>query len=100
MNAWFRSPASWTLLGFAGQLLFSSRFFVQWWASERKRRVVIPTAFWVLSTFGGAALFAYAIHQRDPVFAVGQGAGLLIYARNLMLARAHVAAVPGRTEPT
>ena len=87
MNEWFRSPAAWTALGFAGQILFGSRFFVQWWASERKKRVVIPTAFWILSTIGGTALFAYAIHQRDPVFAIGQGAGLLIYLRNLMLAR-------------
>jgi len=88
MNEWFRSPAAWTALGFAGQILFGSRFFVQWMVSEKKKRVVIPTAFWILSTVGGATLFAYAIHQRDPVFAVGQGSGLLIYLRNIMLARA------------
>ena len=87
MNEWFRSPASWMALGFAGQILFGSRFVVQWWASEKKRRVVIPTAFWILSTLGGAALLAYAIHKRDPVFAIGQGMGLLIYLRNLRLAR-------------
>jgi lipid-A-disaccharide synthase-like uncharacterized protein len=87
MNEWFRSPAAWTALGFAGQILFGSRFFVQWMASEKKKRVVIPTAFWILSTIGGAALFAYALHQRDPVFAVGQGSGLLIYLRNIMLSR-------------
>ncbi len=85
MNEWFRSPAGWTLLGFAGQLMFSSRFVVQWWASERKRRVVIPRAFWYFSLAGGLALLAYAIHRRDPVFALGQGMGLIIYARNLML---------------
>jgi len=87
MNEWFRSPLSWTALGFAGQMLFGSRFVVQWWASERLRRVVIPTVFWILSAVGGAALFAYALHKRDPVFAVGQGMGLVIYVRNLMLAR-------------
>ena len=88
MNDWFRSPLSWTALGFAGQMLFGSRFVVQWWASERLKRVVIPTVFWVLSAIGGAALFAYALHKRDPVFAVGQGTGLLIYLRNLKLSRA------------
>ena len=87
MNEWFRSPASWMVLGFLGQILFASRFIVQWWASEKQRRVVIPMAFWILSTIGGAALFAYAIHKRDPVFALGQGTGLLIYLRNLKLAR-------------
>ena len=99
MNEWFRSPAAWTALGFAGQILFGSRFFVQWWASERKRRVVIPRAFWILSTIGGAALFAYAIHQRDPVFALGQGSGLLIYLRNLTLSRAGEAEAPEPGKP-
>ena len=92
MNEWFRSPASWIALGFAGQVLFGSRFVVQWWASERHRRVVVPVVFWILSAIGGAALFAYAVHKRDPVFAVGQGAGLLIYLRNLALARRERAA--------
>ena len=85
MNEWFRSPAAWIAVGFLGQILFSSRFIVQWWASEKQKRVVIPTAFWILSAFGGAALFAYAIHKQDPVFAIGQGSGLLIYLRNLRL---------------
>ena len=87
MNEWFRSPAGWYVVGFAGQLMFSSRFLVQWLASERSRRVVIPVAFWYLSLLGGAALLAYAVHKRDPVFAVGQLAGLLIYARNLGIRR-------------
>ena len=85
MNQWFESPAQWYVLGFAGQVLFGSRFFVQWWASERKGRVVIPTAFWYLSLVGGATLFVYAWHKRDPVFAIGQAAGVLIYVRNLRL---------------
>jgi lipid-A-disaccharide synthase-like uncharacterized protein len=84
---WFQSPLQWYVLGFAGQLLFGSRFLVQWWASERSGRVVIPTAFWYLSLAGGGALLIYAIHKRDPVFAVGQFMGAFIYLRNLMLHR-------------
>ena len=91
MNEWFRSPAGWYVLGFAGQLMFSSRFLVQWLASERSRRVVIPTAFWYLSLLGGITLLAYAVHKRDPVFAIGQATGLLIYARNLWIKRGEVA---------
>jgi len=87
MNEWFQSPAHWYVLGFTGQMLFGSRFLVQWLASERHRRVVIPRAFWYLSLLGGMALLAYALHKRDPVFALGQLGGTLIYARNLMLAR-------------
>jgi lipid-A-disaccharide synthase-like uncharacterized protein len=87
MKEWFLSPAGWYAIGFVGQVLFGSRFFVQWLASERHKRVVIPGLFWYLSLFGGVALLAYAIHRKDPVFAIGQGAGLLIYARNLALMR-------------
>jgi lipid-A-disaccharide synthase-like uncharacterized protein len=28
-------------------------------------------------------LLAYAIYRRDPVFVLGQAAGLFVYARNL-----------------
>lgn len=73
----------WLAIGFAGQALFSARFLVQWWASERARRSIIPNAFWYFSLGGGATLLAYAIHKLDPVFIVGQAAGLFIYSRNL-----------------
>jgi len=73
----------WTAVGFLGQAFFSARFLVQWIQSERVRESVIPIAFWYFSLFGGAVLLAYAIHRQDPVFIVGQAAGLLIYSRNL-----------------
>ncbi len=74
----------WVLFGFCGQALFFMRFFVQWIASERKKQSVIPIHFWYFSIAGGAILLIYAIHQKDPVFIVGQAAGLFIYLRNLM----------------
>ena len=77
----------WVGLGLAGQLLFSARFIVQWIASERKKRSVIPVAFWYFSIGGSALLLAYAIHQRDPVFILGQSAGAVVYFRNLRLIR-------------
>ena len=75
----------WTIVGFAGQALFSARFIAQWLVSEWRRRSVIPIAFWYFSLGGGATLLAYAIYREDPVFIVGQAAGLLIYSRNLYL---------------
>ena len=78
---------TWVLVGFLGQALFTSRFVVQWLASERARRSVTPVLFWWFSLGGGVVLLAYALHRRDPVFAVGQGSGLLIYLRNLLLIR-------------
>jgi len=78
-------PAVWLAVGFFGQALFSARFVVQWIASERRKRSVVPELFWWCSVAGGASLLAYAIVRRDPVFIVGQGAGLVVYFRNLVL---------------
>lgn len=75
----------WLVVGFMGQALFSARFLVQWVSSERRKRSVIPLAFWYFSVAGGATLLAYAVHRMDPVFIVGQFAGLFIYLRNLQL---------------
>lgn len=77
----------WVIIGFAGQALFSARFIVQWLASERVKRSIIPTAFWYFSLAGGLTLLAYALHKQDPVFIVGQGLGLIVYLRNLYLIR-------------
>lgn len=77
----------WLGIGLLGQALFSMRFLVQWIVSEYSRRSVLPQAFWYFSVLGGVTLLAYAIHQRDIVFIIGQGMGLLIYARNIMLSR-------------
>lgn len=76
---------TWIAVGFLGQALFSARFLVQWLSSERIKRSVVPRAFWYFSVAGGATLLAYAIHRLDPVFIVGQAAGLFIYLRNLQL---------------
>ena len=75
----------WVIIGFAGQAIFGGRFIIQWIASERKRESHIPIQFWYMSIIGGAITTAYAIHRRDPVFIVGQAAGLIVYVRNLML---------------
>lgn len=77
------SKSIWLAVGFVGQALFTMRFLVQWLQSERMRRSVVPEAFWYFSLLGGAILLAYAIHRKDPVFIVGQAAGLFIYLRNL-----------------
>jgi lipid-A-disaccharide synthase-like uncharacterized protein len=74
---------TWVITGFAAQALFSARMLVQWIATERARQSVVPPLFWYLSFGGGALLFAYAIYRRDPVFILGQGMPLVIYARNI-----------------
>ena len=73
----------WVVLGFIAQAFFTMRFVVQWLASERARRSVVPVAFWFFSLGGGFLLLVYALYRRDPVFIAGQAFGLLVYARNL-----------------
>jgi lipid-A-disaccharide synthase-like uncharacterized protein len=73
----------WLGIGFLGQALFSMRFLIQWIATERIRRSVVPVAFWYFSIVGGITLLAYAIYRKDPVFIVGQAVGLVVYGRNL-----------------
>jgi lipid-A-disaccharide synthase-like uncharacterized protein len=84
-----KDPWVWMAIGFMGQAMFSARFLIQWLASEKVKKSIIPTTFWWFSLAGGSVLLAYAIHRQDPVFIVGQGAGLFIYLRNLYLILIH-----------
>ena len=73
----------WAYIGIIAQALFTGRFVVQWLASEKAGRSVIPFSFWLLSIGGGVLLLVYALYRRDPVFILGQAFGVLIYLRNL-----------------
>jgi len=73
----------WVLLGFFAQAFFTARFAVQWIASERAGKSVVPLAFWWLSIGGGLLLLLYALYRKDPVFIAGQGFGVFVYLRNL-----------------
>ena len=90
VQAWFyvvfiENFDAWVILGFIAQFLFMMRFLVQWIASERVGRSIVPVAFWFFSIGGGSLLFIYALQRQDPVFIAGQGLGLVIYFRNLWL---------------
>lgn len=88
-------PALWLGIGLLGQALFSMRFLVQWIASERAGRSVMPDLFWYLSLAGGFTLLLYALHRRDPVFILGQSAGLVVYLRNVVFVRRERRATSG-----
>lgn len=75
----------WLVVGLLGQLMFTARFLVQWFASEKAGRSVVPVAFWYFSIFGGLIVLAYGIHKLEPVIIVGQLPGVVIYSRNLWL---------------
>lgn len=75
-------------VGVGGQLLFSSRFIIQWIASERRGESTVPESFWYCSLIGGLLTAVYAAWRHDPIFLLAQCSGLIVYARNIMLIRA------------
>ncbi len=79
--------ALWLTVGVLGQLMFTARFLVQWWASEKAGRSVVPVTFWYFSILGSLIVLAYGIHKLEPVIIIGQLPGTVIYARNLWLIR-------------
>lgn len=91
------SPAGflWVTIGFAGQLLFTGRMIVQWLASEKSKRSVVPVAFWWMSLVGASMLLVYFIWRQDVIGVIGQATGWVIYVRNLILIyRPHAEAQP------
>ncbi len=75
----------WLLFGIIAQILFAMRFVVQWIASERAGRSVMPVAFWFFSLAGGMMILAYGIARREPIIIIGQVLAVFIYVRNLAL---------------
>jgi lipid-A-disaccharide synthase-like uncharacterized protein len=95
----WNDSSGWLLFGLLGNLVFSSRFLVQWIASERARASVVPPVFWHLSLVGSLVLLAYALHRRDPVFVLAYLPNGFVYVRNLMLIRRGSAGVPAPERP-
>jgi lipid-A-disaccharide synthase-like uncharacterized protein len=87
MGADTPTDALWLTVGVLGQLMFTARFLLQWWASERAGRSVVPVMFWYFSILGSLIVLAYGIHKLEPVIIIGQLPGTVIYARNLWLIR-------------
>ena len=87
------------ILGFVGQDVFFTRFFLQWVVSERRKESVIPVGFWWCSLVGGAISLVYFIQIASPPAVLGQCFGLVVYTRNLVfIYRKRGAERPGRSE--
>ena len=79
----------WKAIGWTGNAVFFSRFVVQWYATEKRKRVVVPTAFWWLSLVGSLLLLAYALHEKTSVFIFAYLFTWIPYIRNLIIHHRH-----------
>lgn len=79
----------WKVVGWVGNVVFFTRFFVQWYATERRKRVVVPVAFWWLSLAGSLLLLTYSLHKRDSVFIFAYVFTWIPYIRNLIIHHRH-----------
>jgi lipid-A-disaccharide synthase-like uncharacterized protein len=81
--------SAWKVIGWCGNAVFFSRFFVQWYVTERKKQVVVPAAFWWLSLTGSLLLLVYSLRQRDSVFIFAYLFTWIPYIRNLIIHKRH-----------
>jgi lipid-A-disaccharide synthase-like uncharacterized protein len=79
----------WKVVGWLGNAIFFSRFFVQWYVTEKKKQVVVPVAFWWLSLFGSLMLLVYSLRKQDSVFIFAYVFTWIPYIRNLVIHRRH-----------
>lgn len=75
----------WVTFGTLGQLIFFSRWIIQWLSSEKSKSSVIPVAFWWCSLIGGIVTLIYAHHIESFPFMLAQAIGIIVYSRNLLL---------------
>jgi lipid-A-disaccharide synthase-like uncharacterized protein len=80
----------WKIVGLTGSLVFGLRFLIQWIASEKAKKSVIPFGFWECSALGSLLMLSYfAIYQRDSVGVISTAMPLPIYLRNLYFRYTH-----------
>lgn len=83
----------WKVVGWLGNAVFFSRFFVQWYATEKKKQVVVPQAFWWLSLIGSVTLLCYGLfYLHDSVVIFAYAFTWIPYIRSLVIHRRHKAA--------
>lgn len=64
----------WKLIGYLGTLLFTARWFVQAWATKKKRRTHLPMMFWWLSIVGSLLTLSYFIWGKNDSVGILQNA--------------------------
>lgn len=96
---WFRAPKlpwssgtvelafGWHIFGTLGLVLFSGRFWVQWWQAERSKQSLLTAPFWWMSLAGNTMTLIYFTLLMDPINCVGPLFAMVPYLRNIILLR-------------
>ncbi len=75
------------VMGLCGQILFTFRFVVQFYYSEKIKISVLPPQFWIISLLGSIIIFTYGILRMDYILIMGHGGGMIAYVRNIIIGR-------------
>lgn len=78
-------PLALMVWGLTGQFVFTFRFIIQWFYTEKVKESVLPIGFWIFSIIGSVMVLSYAVIRKDPVLFVGQLFGFVVYFRNALL---------------
>ncbi len=87
----------WEIVGWVGQIFFGGRFLLQWYATERSKRSVVPVGFWYMSMVGTLFLLAYSIHSIKWPLIGGFSLNMIVYLRNLYFIHRKPAAATAAT---
>jgi lipid-A-disaccharide synthase-like uncharacterized protein len=80
----------WKAVGYLGMVMFTSRWFVQVYATRKHKRVVMPLSFWVLSVFGSILLLAYfVVGKNDSVGILSNLFPVVVSVYNLVMHLRH-----------
>ena len=77
------SPGWVYALGLFGMAVYGSRIVIQWWMSEKSRKVESPGIYWVLSSLGAVILYLYGWLRKDFSILFGESVGYYIYMWNI-----------------
>jgi lipid-A-disaccharide synthase-like uncharacterized protein len=81
---------AWKVVGWSANGVFSTRFLVQWYVTEKRKQVVIPPLFWWLSLIGSLLFLFYSVcYEKDSVFILAYALNWVPYTRNLIIHHRH-----------
>ncbi|GAB4319826.1 MAG: hypothetical protein Kow0059_13980 [Candidatus Sumerlaeia bacterium] len=87
-------PSRWFYLGLAGNLIFNTRFLLQWLYAEHKGESVLPLWFWYWSIAGAVLCLTYGFILLDIVYILSYLFNIIPMIRNVALHRQCRRAVP------